>query len=58
MDFDRNWSEMGRHGSVWAETLGKWSYEVPEGFGIPPGPPGRHKKFKNDRESLKIPKTR
>ena len=57
MDFDKIWPEMGRYGSVRAETLGKWSWELQEGFGIPPGPPGCHKKYKNGRQSPKIPKT-
>ena len=26
------WDEWGRHGSEWAETLGKWSHGLQEGF--------------------------
>ena len=34
---DDIWDEWGRGGSEWAETLGKWSWKVQEGYGTPPG---------------------
>ena len=43
--------ESGRRGSEWAETLGKWSWKVREGYGIPPGALGQHKKIKNGQKS-------
>ena len=50
---DDIWDEWGRGGSEWAETLGKWSWKVQEGYGIPPGALGQHKKFKNDENTPK-----
>ena len=40
-------AEWGRHGSVWADTLGKRSHGLQEGFEMPPGPPGGHILIKN-----------
>ena len=31
-EFDNIWAELGRGGSEWADTLGKWSPTVQEGF--------------------------
>ena len=31
-EFDNIWAELGRGGSEWADTLGKWSPTLQEGF--------------------------
>ncbi len=43
-DFGHEWD---RHGSEWADTLGKWSHGLQEGFEMPPVLLGCHIKFKN-----------
>ena len=48
------WDEWGRHASEWAETLGKWSHGLQEGFEMAPGLVGGHIKFKNGWQSPKI----
>ena len=50
--------ECGRHGSPRAHIEGQRSHGVREGFEIPPGLPGYHKKNKNGRQSPKIQKHR
>ena len=40
-------AEWGRHGSVRADTLGKRSHGLQEGFEMPPGPLGGHILIKN-----------
>ena len=48
-------AEWGRHGSVWADTLGKRSHGLQEGFEMPPGPPGGHILIKNCPTDPKLP---
>ncbi len=49
--------EWGRHGSPRADTLGKRSHGLQEGFLIPPGPPGGHILIKNGPTDPQIRKS-